>query len=582
MPRIRIHWIALVSLAFCAATLFAQKNEHATTPAPNPHAAETPANPPIDEEATASVQLDHRSLVVVSAPLAGYSAEERAAAIEQRLLTFAQNARVPASSIFVEEHPYWSLVKGGQDPLMWVWEGDAQRAGLTRQALAAQTAELFRQAVVRYRSEHTWRNFLFGVLYACLATLGLIAGIFLVSRVYRLIHGGLERWIASAQTQLASRSRLHLPAAYIGPPALIVASILRWIIILLLLNGYLTLVFGFFPSTREFSRTLTGWFVSSLSAVSEQIVNYVPNLLLVAVIGIFIHYLIRLNSFVFREIEARRLQIRGFYPDWAGPTAKLSRALILVLGAIIVFPYLPGSKSPAFQGISIFVGVLLSLGSSSAVANAVAGTILTYMRSFQIGDCVEVGNTKGEVLEKTLLVTRIRTRKEEIVTIPNGTVLTTSVINYSAQAVQGGVILYTTVTIGYDEPWRQVHKLLIDAALATSQILPNPNPFVLQTALNDFYVSYQLNAYTDQPRWMPEIYSELHQNIQDKFNEAGVEIMSPHYAQLRDGNQTTIPSNYLPSTYQAPSFRVQSEPTAVQIETQTIPQNGPGGQVQGT
>ncbi|HEY7097017.1 MAG TPA: mechanosensitive ion channel family protein [Terriglobales bacterium] len=580
MPQICIHWIALVSVAFCTATSFAQQAQLPSSPQPNPQSAQAPS-PPIDEETTASVQLDHRALVAVTAPLAGYSAEERAAVIEQRLLKFAENISIPASSIFVEEHPYWSLVKGGPEPLMWVWEGDAQRAGLSRQALAGQTSEIFRQAVIRYRSEHTWRNFLLGFLYACLATLGIILAIFLVSRAYRRVRAGLEKSIAAAESKLASRSRLRVPVAYFGPPLLTMVGILRWAVILVLLNAYLTLVFGFFPSTREFSRTITGWFVSSLSAISEQVVNYVPNLLLVVVIGILIHYLIRLNSFVFGEIQAGRLQIRGFYPDWAGPTAKLSRALILVLGAIIVFPYLPGSKSPAFQGISIFVGVLLSLGSSSAVANAVAGMILTYMRSFQIGDFVEVGNTKGEVFEKTILVTRIRTRKEEIVTIPNGTVLTTSVVNYSAQAVRGGVILYTTVTIGYDEPWRQIHKLLVDAALATGHILPNPNPFVLQTALNDFYVSYQLNAYTDQPRWMPEIYSELHQNIQDKFNEAGVEIMSPHYSQLRDGNQTTIPSTYLPSTYQAPSFRVQSEPTAIRIETQAAPQNGPGGQSQG-
>jgi len=237
------------------------------------------------------------------------------------------------------------------------------------------------------------------------------------------------------------------------------------------------------------------------------------------------------------------------------------RVLVLALAAVVVFPYLPGAKSPAFQGISIFLGVLLSLGSSSAVANAVAGTILNYTRSFGIGDMVRIGDTFGEVVEKGLLVTRVLTPKRETIAIPNGTVMGSAVKNYSTEAKTTGVALYTTVTIGYDAPWRRVHELLIGAALATRDIVRDPAPYVLQTALNDFYVSYELNVYTSTPKRMPNIYSELHQNIQDKFNEGGIEINSPHYAAVRDGNTTTIPAPYLPKSYQAPSFRVCTNET---------------------
>jgi small-conductance mechanosensitive channel len=161
-------------------------------------------------------------------------------------------------------------------------------------------------------------------------------------------------------------------------------------------------------------------------------------------------------------------------------------------------------------------------------------------------------------MEKTFLVTRIRTQKKEVVTIPNGTVLGGVVVNYSAEARTSGVIFHTVVTIGYSAPWRQVHELLVSAALATDDILQNPGPFVLQTALNDFYVAYELNSYTANPRNMQTIYSQLHQNIQDKFNEAGVEINSPHYTSLRDGNRTTIPNEYLPANYKKPAFEVQA------------------------
>ena len=180
--------------------------------------------------------------------------------------------------------------------------------------------------------------------------------------------------------------------------------------------------------------------------------------------------------------------------------------------------------------------------------------LLEYMRAFQIGDFVRIGSDVGEVVEKTLLVTRICTQKNEVVTIPNGTVLGGVVVNYSAEARKSGVIFHTVVTIGYSAPWRQVHQLLVSAALQTQDILHEPSPFVLQTALNDFYVSYELNAYTAKPTKMLDIYSVLHQNIQDKFNEAGVEINSPHYTSLRDGNDTTIPQSYLSRDYQRPAF----------------------------
>jgi small-conductance mechanosensitive channel len=192
------------------------------------------------------------------------------------------------------------------------------------------------------------------------------------------------------------------------------------------------------------------------------------------------------------------------------------------------------------------------------VANVVAGTILTYTRAFEIGDRVRIADTVGDVIEKTLLATRVQTVKNEIVTVPNALVLGSHITNFSGSPSPRAqpLILHTTVTIGYDAPWRMVHELLIAAALRTSGIQKNPNPFVLQTSLDDFYVHYQINAYTAEPGRMTLIYAELHQNIQDCFNEAGVEIMSPHFSSLRDGNRKAVPGDYLPKTYAAPMFRV--------------------------
>ena len=200
------------------------------------------------------------------------------------------------------------------------------------------------------------------------------------------------------------------------------------------MQTYIAVVLRFFPSTRYTSYRITNWLFSELAAFGKTCVGYLPNLLLIAIICLITSYLIKVNRYIFQEISNQRLTIRGFYPDWAEPTANLVRVLILAAAAIVVFPYLPGSESSAFKGISVFLGVLLSLGSTSAVAHGVAGTILTYMRSFQVGDFVRIGNDVGEVIEKTLLVTRICTQKKEVVTIPNGTVLGGVVINYSAEA----------------------------------------------------------------------------------------------------------------------------------------------------
>lgn len=211
---------------------------------------------------------------------------------------------------------------------------------------------------------------------------------------------------------------------------------------------------------------------------------------------------------------------------------------------VLIFPYLPGSDSKIFQGVSVFIGILFSLGSSSAIGNMVAGFVITYMRPFKIGDRIKIGDITGDVIEKTLLVTRLRTVKNEEITIPNAAVLSGNTTNFSSLAKEEGLILYTTVTIGYDVSWRAMHEALLEAAARTSNLMAGKKPFVLQTSLDDFYVSYQLNVYSQNSSAMASIYSELHKNILDVCAEKGIEIMSPHYRAERDGNQIAIPTEY--------------------------------------
>jgi small-conductance mechanosensitive channel len=341
--------------------------------------------------------------------------------------------------------------------------------------------------------------------------------------------------------------------------ALGLTRLLRVALTLVALYFYAWLVLGFFPLTRGYAELLLGYVMAPLRLVGATMVGFLPNVVFIVVISLVAYYAIKLVRVLFAEIGKQTIAFPGFHPEWADATHKIVRFLILVLAVIVISPYLPGAKSPAFKGISIFIGVLFSLGSSSAVANVVAGTILTYMRAFRLGDRVQIADTVGDVVEVSFLVTRIRTIKNVEITIANSMVLGSHIVNFSATAREkrgSGLILHTEVTIGYDAPWRQVHELLISAALATENVLRAPAPFVLQTALDDFYVHYEINAYTDQPQRMAVTYSELHKNIQDKFNDAGVEIMSPHYASVRDGNEIAIPEKYRPEGYEAPRFRV--------------------------
>ncbi len=509
-----------------------------------------------DEEAIPSgeVVIDGNPILKVYEPVAALTPEGRAQGIERRIIAFARDS-IPSESIRLLPRDAWIEIVAGDTMIMAITDGDARAAGNTRLQLALEDAQNIRQAVEGYRHNHSWRMILRGILKTALVTLILVVALWLVRRLRLLFRSRIERQV-HISANLEKKSAWHLSVAYLGPAMLAVGAFLRWVLIFGLLEAYLTVTLGFYPSTREISLTSAGWLFSQLESLAKSGLDYLPNLVIIAVIVLVTSYLIRLIGLVFNQISKGDLKIPGFYPDWAKPTDKLIRTLVLVLALIVVFPYLPGAKSPAFRGISIFLGVLLSLGSSSAVANTIAGVILTYMRSFLPGDWVQIGDNMGEVVERTLLVTRILTPKAEVITIPNSTVMSGAVKNYSTEAKKSGVIFYTSVSISFDSPWRTVHHLLISAASATEHVLRQPAPFVLQRSLDDFYVTYELNAYTDTPREVLNIYSDLHQNIQDKFNEAGVEICSPHFSALRDGNSIAIPQQYIAPDYKPSGFRL--------------------------
>ncbi|NJC94867.1 MAG: mechanosensitive ion channel protein [Anaerolineales bacterium] len=309
--------------------------------------------------------------------------------------------------------------------------------------------------------------------------------------------------------------------------------------LVLLVTG-LTYTLSFFPGTQGLASGIVESLYGIFHGFGTTLLGFLPNLITLIFILIATRYTLKLLRFFYEGVQNDRIKIFGLHKDLAEPTYQLLRFLVLALALVAAYPYLPGSNSPVFRGITIFAGFLLSLGSTALVTNIVSGVVLTYTRGLRIGDRVKIGTTTGDVVERTMLVTRIRTIKNVVVSIPNSMVLNNEIVNYSALTARDGLILNTTVTIGYDVPWRKVYDLLIRSALATRDIQQTPKPFVLQTSLDDYYVSYELNAYTSEPKRMALIYSELHQNIQDHFNRADVEIMSPAYTAYREGNKSTV------------------------------------------
>jgi small-conductance mechanosensitive channel len=293
--------------------------------------------------------------------------------------------------------------------------------------------------------------------------------------------------------------------------------------------------------TQSLGMALVRTVFETLALVFTGIVDYLPDLITILCILLIARAALHMVKVFFEGIGSRRIRLPNFYPEWADTSYTIIRLLVITLTAVIIFPYLPGSSSPAFQGISIFIGVLVSLGSTTAVANVVAGVVLTYTRAFQVGDQVEVAETRGRVVERTTFVTRIQTLKNVIVSLPNSMVLNNQIINYSQNMGQRGLLVHTGITIGYDVPWQTVNELLVRAAGRTEHIVETPPPFVLQKSLDDNYVSYEINAWTRSPEELPQIYSSLHANILDEFHGRNVEITSPAYRAVRDGNAPAVP-----------------------------------------
>ena len=504
------------------------------------------------------VMVDGREVLRIYEPIGPFSAEMRAKSLEARIESLGQDPSYDESALTIAEGHGGTEFRYRGGLMGVLTDDDAKAQGVPRQELAERLLRVARDAIRTYREEHSTQVLIHNVLFAALAIALLALALFLTRIGHRWLEHKVGRW-CEKEGWLGQRKALELLGhAHLARAALGFLRVLRLALALIFVYIALASVFSLFPWTRELAGILANYGMDPLRALWDGFLKYIPNLLFIAVTCIVAYFASRLLHWFFNRVGEGEITVSWIDAEWAGAYYRILRTFLLVGVAVIVFPYIPGSSTPAFKGITIFLGAVATFGSSTSVSNLMNGLVLMSMRPFHTGDWVRVGETEGQVVEVSLLVTRLKTPKNVVITVPSSLMVGSHILNYSEQAKSGpGLVVHTTVTIGYDAPWRTVHGLMVEAALKTRGVLAEPAPFVLQTSLDDSYVSYQINAFTREACDQPRLYSELHQNIQEAFNAAGVEIMSPAYHALRDGNTVTIPAAQRPAGYEPPGFRVK-------------------------
>lgn len=487
------------------------------------------------------VIVDDDTLFYFYAKRGGHTPQQRAENVANDITALGKRFNLKPDSLYIESSDIVTDVMYDNKVIVSFTDQDGLWEGCTRDQLAAEKRLVILEKLKVMKEEHGFLQLCKRVAYFVLVLVGQFLLFWGTNWLFRRVKVRIVK-LRNTRLKPFSIQDYELLDTHKQVKLLIfLASLVRYAFMLLQLLLSVPLLFSTFPQTKNLAFQLFSYIWNPVKSILVGIVSYIPNLFTIFVICLAIRYLVRLFRYLAGEVQSERLKLRGFYPDWAIPTYHIIRFLLYAFMIAMIYPYLPGSNSGVFQGISVFVGLIVSLGSSTVIGNIIAGLVITYMRPFKIGDRIKLNDTTGNVIEKTPLVTRIRTPKNEVVTIPNSFVMSSHTVNFSQSAREYGLIIHSEVSIGYDVPWRKVNKLLIEAALNTPGVVDDPRPFILSTSLNDWYPVYQVNAYIKDADKLAQIYSDLHQSIQDRFNEEGIEIMSPHYMAVRDGNASTLP-----------------------------------------
>jgi len=515
----RSTWLACLLLLVACVPCTAQEGD-----------GSAPAEPALAEIEihTAPVEIDGTTLFRVRGVTA-YPAETRAAAIAERIRGLARDPEFAVAALRVEESELGPAVVGGTVRVMVVGDADGRLEGVAPKTLANVVRVRVEQAIDAYRAARTHRALIAAGWRAFVATLALLLLLGVVLWVTRRLDAALERRFRARVGPLSIQSFEIVRAERLWGVAHGVVSAVRALAAVGLIATYARYVLTLLPWTRGIGNRFADYVLDPLATLGRGALAMIPDLVFLAILVVVTRYVLRLIRAFFDAVDRGEVMLAQFDREWAGPTYRILRLVVVVFALVVGYPYIPGSDSEAFKGLSLFLGVIFSLGSSSAIANIIAGYTLTYRRAFRLGDRVRIGDVFGDVTTMRLQVTHVRTLKNEEVIVPNSSILNSEVTNYTTLAASAGLILHTSVGIGYETPWRQVEAMLLLAAERTAGLLRDPQPFVLHKTLGDFAVTYELNVYCNDPRAMTRLYTELHRQILDVFNEYGVQIMTPAY-----------------------------------------------------
>ena len=472
-----------------------------------------------------------------------YDIDTRVKYVEEKLKELYNDPYFVADSIKIKPAGYYLSVMYNDKTITGVSIVDALWENSSQTELAQRYANIIKNTIVKYKEQNSLKSVLIRLAELLLV---LFIAFILVWAINRLFDF-LKKITLNSEHRFLTSIRIR-NYDFIKKPGIVKAlvkilAILRIVFLLFLLITIIPLIFDIFPSTQYLSKIIVQWISEPIKNVAITIIGYLPHLFYIVIIAVITRYVLKILCFFALEIERGILKIKGFHPEWAHTTYVLARMMLWVLALVIMFPHLPGSDSDAFKGISVFLGVLISLGSSSAISNAIAGIVISYMRPFQVGDWIKSGEIIGAVIEKNALVTRLKTINNEDITIPNSAILSGATMNFTSIGKEIGLALNVQVKVRYDYSDNLVEELLIEAALKTNGISLKPHPYIFQISLSELNAVYELNAYTFHPENMYFIKSDLTKNIQSTFRQANIEIFSTQYVEIRTPFSNTKKQN---------------------------------------
>ena len=513
--------IILVAVAVSLSALIA------SSAAPPGSAGRQAAKDALEDVAPATLSIQNRPIFTFRSSLGGFTPQQRVERAKARIQALIDEGALAA--VYAEQTKEGMAVMAGDLRLFVITPSDVITfAGDTLETVTGHAVQSLTLALQGLQQERSMRYVLKASGLAALATAIFVLALWALSRINRWLAIRFERAIDSRATKLAIAGfTAHIEWLLRSSRWLLRVTL--WALVIFISYLWLAYSLECFPYTRPWGEALGSYLITAVRTVAREAFDIIPGLAVVAVVFALTRFLTRVIKVFFDAVAAGRVNLPRVYAETAQPTRRIVVAVLWLFAFVMMYPYLPGSESNAFKGMSVFIGLLLSLGSAGVVNQAVSGLMLMYSRALKAGDYVLIGDTEGTVVSLGMFATKIRTIKNEEVSIPNAVIVGTTTKNLTRPEQSERVILHTAVTIGYATPWRQVHALLLTAADRTPGLRKEPKPFVLQTALSDFFVEYQVNAYMEAPEQRIPVLDKLHQNIQDAFNEHGVQIMSPHY-----------------------------------------------------